>query len=83
MQTYVTPENPNIPDECFKCQQNKGIFFHCIWQCEAVKIFWQNVIPISSIISKSIPVAPEIRALGSFPVRVCESVCVWVSVCEL
>lgn len=74
MRTYVTPEklnrfNPGIPDTCFKCQKHKGTFFHCIWECEVIKTFWQKVTAlISSIISKLIPTTPEICALGLIPV---------------
>ncbi len=54
---------------CFKCQKHKGTFFHCIWECEVINTFWQKVITlISSIISKPIPVTPEMCSLGLFPV---------------
>ncbi len=66
MRTYITPEklnkcNPNIPDACFKCQKYKGTFFHCVWECDVIRTFWQKVMTlISSIILKPIPVTPEI-----------------------
>ncbi len=66
MRTYITPEklnkfNPNVPDVCFKCQKYKGTFFHCVWGCDVIRTFWQKVMTlISSIISKPIPVTPEI-----------------------
>ncbi len=76
MRTYITPEklnkfNPNIPDACFKCQTYKGTFFHCVWECDVIRTFWQKVMTlISSIILKPIPVTPEICVLGLVPVGI-------------
>ncbi len=76
MRTYITPEkfnkfNPNIPDVCFKCQKYKGKFFHCVWECDVIRTFWQKVMTlISSIILKPIPVTPEICVLGLVPVGI-------------
>ncbi len=70
MRTYITPEklnkfNPNIPDACFRCQTYKGTYFHCVWECDVIRTFWQKVMTsISSIILKPIPVTPEICVLG-------------------
>ncbi len=76
MRTYITPEkfnkfNPNIPDVCFKCQKYKGKFFHCVWECDVIRTFWQKVMTlISSIILKPIPVTPEICVLGLVPLGI-------------
>jgi len=44
------------------------VFFHCIWGCDVIKTFWQKVTAlISSIISKPIPMTPEICSLGFIP----------------
>jgi len=73
MHTYVTPEklnrfNPEIPDIRFKCQTHKGTFFHCVWEYEVIKTFWQKVtVLISSIISNPIPMTPKICALDLIP----------------
>ncbi len=28
--------NPKIPDVCYKCKQEKGTLFHCMWECTQV-----------------------------------------------
>lgn len=76
MRTYITPEklnkfNSDIPDTCFKCRIHKGTLFHCIWECEVIKSFWQKVTTlISTITSKPVPMTPELCVLGLIPVDV-------------
>ena len=38
MRTFVTPVkfskyNDTIPDLCFRFGEEKGTFFHCVWEC--------------------------------------------------
>lgn len=44
MRTYVTPVelnryDPNIPDICTKCTEDRGTLFHCFWQCRIIIIY--------------------------------------------
>lgn len=42
---YITPSklylfNPNIPDSCIKCKQQKRSLFHCMWECPLMMTFF-------------------------------------------
>ena len=48
LRTYITPVklhrfNPNIPDDCFKCGEEIGTMFHCMWGCKELQIYWKEV----------------------------------------
>ena len=59
---------PNTPDQCIKCNVEKGTLFHCLWQCLEIMEFWKKVFNIlSQIISKDIPICPQLCILGIFP----------------
>lgn len=73
MRVYVTPVklnqyNPNIPDTCTKCGEEKGTFFHCIWECREIKAFWVAITQtVKDIISKNLPLDPSFIILGLYP----------------
>lgn len=70
---YLTPSkmhyfNSNILDTCIKCGVDRGILFHCIWECPHVKIFWEKVINLlSQIIGDVISLHPKICILNIYP----------------
>ena len=70
---YITPVklhhfNPNIPDTCFKCSQQKGSLFHCMWSCPQVARFWREVLNvIGRIIGKVMPSDPKLCILNIYP----------------
>ncbi len=72
MRTYITPEklnkfNPNILDVFLNVKNIRERFFHCVWECDVIRTFWQKVMTlISSIILKQL--TPEICVLGLVPV---------------
>ena len=73
MHTYITPVklhkfNDNIPDTCIKCDKERGTLYHCIWECEKVKPFWQYVISmIDQILTKKLTLDPKLFILGIYP----------------
>lgn len=73
MRIYITPVqlnkyNRNIPDTCTKCTEAQGTLFHCMWQCNKIKSFWEEVKKaIEKIISKNIPMDPAFFLLGLYP----------------
>lgn len=73
MQTYITPVklnkyNNRIPDTCFKCRDAKGTFFHCIWECDVIKTFWNEVIrKVNVILSINITLDPKMVILQLHP----------------
>lgn len=49
MRVYITPEllhtfNPNIPDQCIKCNLEIGTLYHCLRECPQVQHFWEKVL---------------------------------------
>lgn len=70
---YLTPSilhhfNPNIPDTCIKCGDQKGSLFHCMWECSVVTVFWKKVLHLlSQIIGKVIPLDPGLCILNIYP----------------
>lgn len=73
MRVYVTPQklnqyNPNIPDTCSKCGEEKGTLFHCIWECREIKTFWIAIKQtVKDIILKEFPLEPSFIILGIPP----------------
>ena len=73
MRVYVTPVklnqyNPNIPDTCIKCGEEKGTLYHCIWECREMKTFWVSIQQmVKSITSKDLPLDPSFIILGLYP----------------
>lgn len=73
MRTYITPEkvnkfDPNIPDLCYKCTEHKGTLFHCLWDCEKIKTFWNAVMQyVSQITSVVVPLSPKLCILSMYP----------------
>ena len=73
MRMYISPSklhhfNPNIPDQCIKCNVEKGTLFHCLWKCPEIMKFWKEVLKIlSQIVSEDIPICPQLCILGIFP----------------
>ncbi len=61
---YITPLklhhfNPNIPDICYTCKQEKGTLFQ--WECTKVKCFWGKILNIiSQIIGKVSSLDPRL-----------------------
>ena len=70
---YITPAklhhfNPNIPDTCFKCKDQKGTLFHCMWECQKILSFWRKVLDLASqIIGKEVPLSPKLCLLNLYP----------------
>lgn len=73
MRVYVTPVrlnqyNPNIPDNCIKCGEEKGTLFHCFWECREIKAFWVIIMQtVKDIITKTLPLDPSFIILGLYP----------------
>uniref|UniRef100_A0A8C5DVP3 Reverse transcriptase zinc-binding domain-containing protein n=1 Tax=Gouania willdenowi TaxID=441366 RepID=A0A8C5DVP3_GOUWI len=73
MRVYITPVklnkyNPDIPDTCTKCNEEKGTLFHCIWECRVIQSFWNAVTQtLKDIISKSLTQEPAFLILGIYP----------------
>lgn len=73
MRVYVTPVklnqyNPNIPDICTKCGEEKGTLFHCFWECREIRTFWGAIKQtVKDIISKDLPLEPSFIILGLYP----------------
>ena len=70
---YITPAklhhfNPNIPDTCFKCKDQKGTLFHCMWECQKTLSFWSKVVDLASQISgRKVPLSPKLCLLNIYP----------------
>lgn len=70
---YITLEklhkyNSAIPDNCVKCDKEKGTFFHCIWQCTKIQKFWQEINQgILNILQIQIPLVPYLIIFGLYP----------------
>lgn len=73
MRMYVTPielnrYDPNIPDICTKCTEDRGTLFHCLWHCRIIIKFWEEIrVIIEKIVSKSISLDPKLFLLGLYP----------------
>lgn len=69
--TYVTPVkqyNPNIPDNCTKCNDNVGTLLHCVWECQKIQLFWKDIVnPVSQIAVIEIPLEVKLCILGIYP----------------
>ena len=33
--------NSEVPHICTKCETEKGSLFHCLWQCDQIKMSWE------------------------------------------
>ncbi len=70
---YITPLklhhfNPNIPDICYTCKQEKGTLFQ--WECTKVKCFWGKILNIiSQIIGKVSSLDPRLCILHICPLN--------------
>ena len=73
MGTYITPVklhnySKEIPETCFKCNEVKGTFIHCIWECDKIRKFWREVMDkITMILSSNIPLDPVMILLYLYP----------------
>ena len=73
MRVYITPEkinkfNPEIPDTCYRCANDKGTLLHCLWTCPKIKKFWGEVNgEIRKILSITIELDPKLFLLGIYP----------------
>lgn len=73
MRTYVTPEklnkyNGDIPDLCFRCGEEKGTFFHCVWECNKVQRFWKEIKQaLDIILGTQLALDPKLFILGLYP----------------
>ena len=60
--------NPNIHDTCFKCKDQKGTLFHCMWECQKILSFCRKVLDLTSqIIGEEVPVSPKLCLLNLYP----------------
>ena len=88
MRTYVTPVklnkfNGSIPDVCFKCN-DKGTFFHCVWECAHIKNFWKEISHfINQSISVDLPLLPVVFILGIYPSNVNNYESAFIDMCSL
>ena len=70
---YITPAklhhfNPNIPDTCVKCKDQKGTLFHCMWECPLILSLWRQVLDLASqIIGEDVPLSPKLCLLNLYP----------------
>lgn len=75
MRTYVTPVklskyNDTIPDLCFRCGEEKGTFFHCVWECSKVQQFWREIKQtLETILGIKLVLDPKLFILGLYPDR--------------
>ena len=66
---YITPAklhrfNPNIPDTCFKCKDQKRYLI----SCQNILFFWRKVLDLASqIIGKEVPLSPKLCQLNLNP----------------
>ena len=73
MRTYITPVKLNRfssdnSDLCYKCNQDKGSWFHCVWDCGKIQDFWREVSHmVFKMLSVQLPLHPKIFILGSYP----------------
>lgn len=71
--TYITPVklnhfNPNIPDNCPKCNIERGTLLHCIWECKKLQDFWKDTLRLISRLTECIiPVEPRLCLLHIYP----------------
>lgn len=71
--TYITPVklnhfNPNIPDNCFKCNIERGTLFHCICECQKLQTFWKDTLCLISRLTECIiPVEPKLCLFHIYP----------------
>lgn len=71
--TYVTPVklhqyNPNIPDNCTKCNGNVGTLLHCMWECQVIHFFWKGIVYLASCIAPiEIPLEAKLCIFGIYP----------------
>ena len=53
-------------DCCWRCQREKGTFFHCIWECDLLQLFWRGVLKVlGDWMGKDLPVCPQLCLLGN------------------
>lgn len=80
MRVSITPEllhksNPNIPDQCIKCNPDIGTLYHCLWKCPQVQIFGKRVLGFLSLVLKPIfHKCPKLCILNIFSVTCRENV---------
>lgn len=73
MCTYMSPVKLNkfnnaIPDVCIKCDKEKGMIFHCLWQCSQIKKFWEEVKQcIEEILEINLRFKPKICLFDIYP----------------
>lgn len=67
---YYSPERlsriyPNRRPACHRCNTEEGSFFHVVWSCPQLQIFWRGVVDILNFIGKlRIPCDPIPLLLG-------------------
>ena len=50
---------------CWKCQEEKGHFSHCIWDCSLVQPFWKKILRcMSEWLGRTLPISPRLCLLG-------------------
>ena len=51
---------------CWRCKKYKGTFFHMLWSCEQLSLFWKFVTKmISQCLNASVPLSPRLCLLGT------------------
>uniref|UniRef100_A0A803TR72 Reverse transcriptase domain-containing protein n=1 Tax=Anolis carolinensis TaxID=28377 RepID=A0A803TR72_ANOCA len=74
---YITPEKlglmyKNVQNNCWKCKNIVGSYFHVWWSCEETQKFWRKIhSEIQKILKKSFPLKPEYFLLGITDVDTC------------
>lgn len=57
--------NSSLSDQCFRCNQEIGTFFHSTWSCSKVQPFWINLrVFLEQIIGLQLPHNPRLLLLG-------------------
>jgi len=71
--TYVTPVklnrfNPDIPDNCPKCNVYAGTLLDCMWECPKIQLFWKDTVNLfSRIAAIEVPLEAKFCILAIYP----------------
>lgn len=50
---------------CLRCRHSKGDFYHIIWDCPVIQIFWRHILDeLSTIVETPLPLDPKLVLLG-------------------
>lgn len=59
--------NGTIPDLCIRCGEEKGTFFHCVWECNKIQQFWWEIKQaLETILGIQLVLDPKLFILGLY-----------------